>query len=188
MHLKAWLIKFLKTIGVDTRQAIMGIIVVALLATYGGIAVLSKTALNFSIQILNKPTPLWVIVLLVLSFGIYVYKSRSKKQSLHNNPTVSNKPKPITAYFRVGKHKWKTDIYPDGFYQIDKDPICAVHDLVFTLESGRYSSSYQCPKSSGCNGSFSYDDYDIVFRRAKSYIDREVRSKNYSGGDNDISQ
>lgn len=71
----------LKSLFSDVRQAIVGVIVIALLGSIGGLLYLSKTALYFSIAILNTPTPLWATIALVLLVGVYIYLKISRNQS-----------------------------------------------------------------------------------------------------------
>jgi hypothetical protein len=73
MHLKATLIKWLKLFGGDTRRAIIGYIVLVLIAAGGGVVVLTKTTLTWLTQIANIPTPLWATILPVLLCGLYAY-------------------------------------------------------------------------------------------------------------------
>jgi len=72
MHLPKNLKEWLKLFAADTRQAIIGYIVVAVILAWGGLAAISKTVLSFSIQLANTPLPLWATILLGLCLVLYV--------------------------------------------------------------------------------------------------------------------
>ena len=73
MHPKELITKTLKAIGVDTRQAIIGVIVVSLVGGYSGLLYLSKTALEISLLFLNTQTPLWATISLIVLCCLYIY-------------------------------------------------------------------------------------------------------------------
>ena len=82
---KEKLLNSIKTIFGDTRQAIVSIIVLALVGGSSGLLYLSKTALDFFLQLLRIPTPLWAAILLVLLCCLYIYlKTHKTNQSLQN--------------------------------------------------------------------------------------------------------
>lgn len=85
--MKQMLIKILRTIFSDARQAIIAIIVLLIVGGTGGLLYLSKTALSFSIQILSTTTPLWATILFVLMCCLYAYfKIRQYQNS--QNPNI----------------------------------------------------------------------------------------------------
>jgi len=73
----------LKILFSDARQTIVGIIVVGLVGSIGGLLYLSKTALSFSIAILKTKTPLWAAIALVLLVGVYIRKYLSLQKTQH---------------------------------------------------------------------------------------------------------
>lgn len=73
MHLNVLVLKILKTLAADTRHAIIGIVLTALIVGGGGILYLSRTTLDFLIFYLNRPTPIWATITLVLFFGMFTY-------------------------------------------------------------------------------------------------------------------
>lgn len=79
--MKKLIIKILKTIFSDVRQAIVALIVVFLVSSIGGLLYLSKTALAFSVSILTIPIPLWATIVLVLLLVLYVQLKGKKSQS-----------------------------------------------------------------------------------------------------------
>ena len=79
MHPKEALLKLLKSLGVDIRQALVGIILGSLVVAYGGLLLLSKAVLNYSILLLTTPIPLWPAILLVVLGCSYVYFSLRRK-------------------------------------------------------------------------------------------------------------
>ena len=73
MQLKATIRKWLKLFVGDTRQAIIGYILIALILAGGGVIGLSKTALTWVIRKANEPTPLWVNISIVLISVLVLY-------------------------------------------------------------------------------------------------------------------
>lgn len=71
MRLKEALKKFLKSIGADTRSALVGYIVAVLIVAGGGLSALYTTSREWVLQILTTPTPLWTTILLILSGYLY---------------------------------------------------------------------------------------------------------------------
>ena len=79
MHLKETLLKVLKLIFGDLRRAVIGIIVVGIVAAGGGLIAISSTVLNYSILVANTPTPLWATIVLGLLLGLYIGLRRRKR-------------------------------------------------------------------------------------------------------------
>ena len=71
--MKEWQLKRIKKAGENIESTITQIILVALIGGTATIITFSKTALNFVLQLLNIPTPLWATILLVLLCFIYIY-------------------------------------------------------------------------------------------------------------------
>jgi hypothetical protein len=81
MHQKEMLQKSIKTIFGDTRQAIVTLVVVALVGGYSGLLYLSKTVLDFSLQLKQTATPLWATIALTFLCCLYTYVKVSKSQT-----------------------------------------------------------------------------------------------------------
>ena len=81
MRLKEPIVKLLKPLASDMRQAIVGIGLAAAIGTSGVLLYLSKNALDFSILLLQRPTPLWVTIGAVLVLGVYASR-KSRKPNL----------------------------------------------------------------------------------------------------------
>ncbi|MEK6582751.1 MAG: hypothetical protein AABY50_09145 [Nitrospirota bacterium] len=169
MHLKATIRKWLKLIGGDSRQAIVGYIVVALILASGGILSLSKTALNIFLQIVNIPTPLWATTLLLLLCGLYSYLKQRK------NPESYEPPNYKLCYFTIGNYKWEVKVYKSGYFKVNEYPFCVKHDLRFIFGS----NEKYCPgtENERCNNNLpKYDEFK-VFEAAKSIIENKIRNK-----------
>jgi hypothetical protein len=95
MQIKRWL----KLFAADTRQAIVGYIVVGLVLAGGGVHFLTKTTIKTVLQIANTPTPLWATISLTLLCCLYVYlKTRSYSPRTHKIK-LSKPAKDILIFF-----------------------------------------------------------------------------------------
>ena len=145
-------------------------IIVAIVVGLVGVSVLISyvtNTLNYIIQSIKLPTPLWAtIVLVILCFG-YIYLRTSKSHS-------SRPPNYKIKYLTIGNHKWETKIYKDGYFEVEKYPLCIKHDLRFIF--GNHEK--HCP-APNCNNRISeYDEFKI-YESAKSIIENKVRNKDY---------
>lgn len=140
MHPKEVLTKFLKLFVSDTRQAIVSYILVVLIVAGGGLLAISKTALDFSIQIITTPTPLWVTISLVLLSCLYTYLR------VRQVPSKADLPYRI-EYIALGPVKWKAKIHRPDYFKVDEIPVCKKHDLPLIHES----SAYYCPEEYNCH-------------------------------------
>ncbi len=86
--MKQKLTKILKSILSDVRKAIIALIVVGLVGGTSGLLYLSKTALSFSIALLNTATPLWATILLVLTCCLYTYLRIRLYQNTYKPPEI----------------------------------------------------------------------------------------------------
>lgn len=89
--MKEKLIKILKSILSDVRKTAIGLIVVGLIGGTSGLLYLSKTALSFSIAILNTTTPLWATILLVLICCLYTYLKIRLYKDTYKSPEIIEK-------------------------------------------------------------------------------------------------
>jgi hypothetical protein len=173
MTIRDWLIKRIKKAFENTEATITSVIVIALLGGSATILAISKKALNFSLQILTTPTPLWATILLVLLGYLYIYlKFRQIQASSAPRTTTANEYK--IGYFTIGKLKWKTKIYESGDFEVDKYPICIKHDLTFV-----YGNSYiYCPENlyGRCDNKIYDSNRSQIYEAAKSYIEKEIRT------------
>ena len=85
MHIKELIVNILKPLAIDMRKAMVGIGLVAAIGAVGGPLYLSKTALDYSTQLLQKPTPLWITIGVVLLLGVYTWRKNHKP----NSPSVA---------------------------------------------------------------------------------------------------
>ncbi len=177
MHLRATLTKWLKLIFSDIRQTIVGIVVAGVIIAGGGLLAISRTALDFSIQILSTPTPLWATILLVLLCAAYI-RLRVLKRAKDLSQVTPFKDHDAIVYYTVGRQKWKTRIHLNGSYEVDKVPLCIDHDLPFVLSD----SYYQCPevRRNTCRNRINLIRFEESYQIAKSYIDKEVRERSVS--------
>ncbi|MFA7382900.1 MAG: hypothetical protein WC001_05570 [Desulfurivibrionaceae bacterium] len=74
-------INILRTLVSDVRQAAVPSILVLLLGGSAGLLLLSRRALDFSIQLATTPTPLWATIALVPLFCGYSYLKTAKRSA-----------------------------------------------------------------------------------------------------------
>ncbi len=77
--------QILKTIFSDVRQAVVSVIVVAVIGAIGGILFLSKTALSFSIAMLTAPAQTWGILVLALVVIFVYFRLKNPRNSYQKN-------------------------------------------------------------------------------------------------------
>jgi len=170
MSTKQWLLNRLKKAFENTESTITSIIVLAVLGGSVGILSFSQKALSFFLQLLKTPTPLWATIALVFLAGICIYLKLHK-------PYPSTAPKPKTKYISIGRYKWKTKIYDNGHFEIDKYPYCIEHDLKFIHgRGGKYCPGTEKEK---CNNKLPDHDEFKVYESAKSIIENKVRNNKY---------
>lgn len=175
MHPKVTLTRWLKLIGVDARQALVGIILGSLVVAYGGLLLLSEAALNYSILLLTIQMPLWATISLVLLAYLYTRRKFQQVRSLPSpEPTISYQPKII--FFSIDNFLWKTKIYEqDNFsFIVSGIPYCKQHDLSLILKD----SYYVCPEllKNNCNSRIYDSNLSAARVHAESYIEKEVRN------------
>jgi hypothetical protein len=81
--LKKWSVKILS----DTHSAIVSLIVVFVVLAFGGIVTIYRSLRLFLFEILQKPTPLWTTILLVLLCGLLVCRKFRSIQSWSRQST-----------------------------------------------------------------------------------------------------
>lgn len=166
MHLKEMLLKGIKTIFGDTRQTIVSIIVIAVVGGSSSLLCLSKTTLDFCLQLLRTPIPLWATIFLILLCGLYMYLKGNqyfqKKRSYH----------PQEDLIPVGKFKWKVLHANRQVLNIEGLPYCSEHECSFIPRD----SNWACPIS-GCKSNVSKYDLDSVRVAASSIIESLIRQK-----------
>jgi hypothetical protein len=82
--LKKWSLKILS----DVHSTIVSLIVLGSVLAFGGIVAIYKNLRLFLFEILQKPTPLWTTILLVLVCGLLIYRKFCSFQSL-SRPSTS---------------------------------------------------------------------------------------------------
>lgn len=164
--LKQWL----KKIFADVHNAIVSLIVFAVAATLGGVA-FSKSLKHILFEILQSPMPLWSTILLVLCSVVLMYAIMSRIL----NPSKSLPYK--IKYFPIGEQKWKTTIYSNDSFVVDRFPICKTHDLPFIYLSNKFC----CPEflKLNCKNVIFEENHYRIYETAKSHIDKIVRNKEY---------
>ncbi len=163
--MKQWLIKRIKKLFENIESTITTVIVLAILGGSIGILASSKKALNIFLQIVNIPTPLWATIVLVFLVITYI---KMKKSSPSSNLNYKIK------YFTIDNLKWKTKIFHENYFEVDKISICREHDLPLIHEN----IYYYCPefRKKNCKIMIDHNDYSFIYETAKSYIDKEIRN------------
>ena len=172
MPMKQWLIKRIKKLCENVESTITNVIVITLLSCLGGsiyFLTLSKKTLNYFLQIATIPTPLWATIALVLLCCGYIYLKQQKRFQSSKPPDYK------IIYFPIDNLKWKTKIYDNGNFEVERISICKEHDLPLINDN----IIYYCPESikNNCKNNFASAYYSVLFVNAKSYIDKEVRNK-----------
>lgn len=112
------LYSWLKRLFSDAHSAIIGIILVSLLAGGTGIYFFLKNLWNELIKIAQFPTPLLATIALVLLSGGYIYL---RTRRIHSSST----PKEIM--FECRNLKWKIIVKSNSDYKIEFMPYCIIH-------------------------------------------------------------
>jgi len=86
--MKQMLIKILKTIFSDVRQAAIPAILLLLIGGSAGLLLFSQGVLDFVIQTANIPTPIWATILLVLTCYLYTYLKIRLYQNSQNPSNI----------------------------------------------------------------------------------------------------
>jgi len=177
MHPIAILLKLLKSIGIDTRSAIVSLIVAGFVVAGGGILSISKTALSYTALFLNIKMPLWATTALIVLCCLYTYVKATKIPTKFNQADQASKNPPVIRYFPIGNYKWATTIYENGHFDVDKYPFCIKHDLRFIFSS----DAKYCPgtEKERCGNKLGKHDEFKIYETAKSIIENKVRNKNY---------
>lgn len=168
MSMKQALIKILKTIVSDVRQAAVPTILLLLVGGSAGLLLLSQKALDFAKQTANMPTPLWATIVLVALCCGYIYLKQLK------NFQSSESPDYKIRYFTIGNYKWEVEIYKGGYFKVNEYPFCVKHDLRFIFGS----NEKYCPgtEKERCNNSLSKYDEFKVYETAKSIIENKIKN------------
>ncbi|NQT27071.1 hypothetical protein HQ585_17080 [candidate division KSB1 bacterium] len=162
--MKQRIIKISKLIFADARQAIVGAIVIGLVGGIGGLLYLSKTALDFSIAILNISTPLWAAISLAFLCSVYIYLKTLKKQSSSKN-----------VLYTVKNLKWEVSINNDGNYHVSEIPYCLKHELKLILSTNYVA--WNCPKLLECGTKIDNSNKYNLYQVALSHIEKAIRDK-----------
>jgi len=80
--MKEWLIRRIKKAGENIESTLTQVVSLALFGGSVAILALSKTALNFALQLVNTPTPLWATIVLAFLSSVYIYIKTSRSHSL----------------------------------------------------------------------------------------------------------
>jgi hypothetical protein len=153
--------KIFKTICSDARQAIIGAIVILLVGGTTGIVYFYKTALSFSIQILNSPTPLWTTILFVLLCCVYIHFKLIQKVSTET----------IQYYEAFG-----------AFWDKKLNPRCLSCKKPLKHSSSDSPSLFFCSDSKNCNSKHILKDDSGIELTKREAI--EKLKAIFKGGDN----
>ncbi len=180
MSMREWLKRRIKKAGENIESTITNAILVLIAGSYLTILAFSKRAVDFTHQLLTTPTPLWATISLVLLCYVYVYLKFRGVQSSSVPQSVTTDEHKI-KYFTVGEQKWKTTIYKNGFFEVDKFPICKKHDLTFIFGHSNGKFYIYCPEvlKKQCNNTIYDSERSTIYDLAKSYIDNQIRNEEY---------
>ena len=168
MRPKAVLLKLLKWFADRLLGTMLSLGVAALIAAWGGFYSFSMSLLDYPIQLLNMPTPLWATIALVLLSGVCVHIKTARSHS-------SFSPKIKTGFIEVGKFKWKTTISSDN-YHVDPYPYCVQHDMRMVEDQ----ETYKCPYHDGnslCQNTLSKEANNQLLKIAFSKTEQLFRNK-----------
>lgn len=106
--MKQSLPQLIKILISDMRQAIIGIILGALILSVGGIYLFAKNVWHWLQTTMQLSVPLWVTILLVLLSWLYTYLKFGKSRSFNNKPsdviTLDEIELKILIYFATQEH------------------------------------------------------------------------------------
>jgi hypothetical protein len=88
MHPKEALSRSLKWFADHLLNAILSLIVTAAIAAWGGIFGFSISAIDYTILLLSKPTPLWATICLILLCGLYTILKIRQYQNSYKPPAI----------------------------------------------------------------------------------------------------
>ena len=77
-------------------------------------------------------------------------------------------------YFTIGNFKWKTQIYKNGDFEVDKYPYCIKHDLRFIYSHG----AKFCPGTANekCVYELRDSHFFEAYESVKSIIEKELKN------------
>lgn len=116
-------------------------------------------------NVLQKPIPLWIAILISLSilfgcailFLIHSYKNTSK---------VKNE------FVEAEGFKWETIFQNKNVFHVSNIPFCKTHDRRLT----HFKDTYDCMEKD-CTASIEANMLPIVYKVALSHIERYIRNK-----------
>ncbi len=81
---------------------------------------------------------------------------------------------PKIQYFTIGNHKWKTKIFRDGSFEVEKYPFCITHDLRLIDRA----IGLACPKAvdEDCRNSIAEFYIEDTYEVAKSIIENKIKN------------
>lgn len=171
MTMRQMLIKILKTIFSDMRQAAIPAIALLLVGGSAGLLLLSEKALDFVIQIANISTPLWATIALAILCCVYTYLKASQLQKQNHSLTASNVN---TVLIEIGNFKWNVIISKDNEFEIHPIPYCKLHETRFIP----FKEVYICPAYQlGCGSIIKKQDVKLQYDVAHSFIEHKVKNK-----------
>jgi vacuolar-type H+-ATPase subunit I/STV1 len=167
--MRQWLIKALKVIFSDIRQAIISIIVGVIALSIGGVYLFAKNVWLHLKAIMQSPTPLWVAILLAVLCCLYTYLKAS--QYLRKKIQSSLNP-PNAALIEIGNFKWNLTIFKNGGFEIHPIPYCKIHETRFVP----FKQVYICPAYPlGCHSAIKKEDLKLQQDVAHSFIEHKLK-------------
>ena len=142
--MKPRLPRMLKTLLSDMRQAIVGIILAAIILSIGGIYLFAKNIWIWLQTTMQLPIPLWAAISLVILFGLYIYlKTRSySHHRVISKPKISDLALNILIFFgqQQSNIKFNTEELSEEFNITFNQAQIAIDQLVaFDLLNSHYS-------------------------------------------------
>ncbi len=142
-----------------------GIIVKIIVGLFGIAALISYVThtLNYIIQIIKSPTPLWATIALV--FLVIGYIKLKKSPSF---PASKVKNELIEAE----NFKWETRFQNNSVLSVSEIPFCKIHELRLT----KMGEDYHCMEND-CKTNVKSQFLPTIYKVAFNHIERYIRNK-----------
>ncbi len=166
---------WIKKIFSDTHNAIVALIVSGVVAAVATNIHTLKILWPEIKKTILSGTPLWATIAIILLLGVF-FEIRIRNNSFRSCHKKKLKP----FYVTTDQYKWKVCDNSFGQYIVLMPPYCKKHDIRL-IETNNSYHPYQCPynedKTSPCNINDSKRDIDLLYKKAKSIADKEIRKK-----------
>ena len=148
--------KWMKKPIEDLRKVTISVILLYLLSNVG---------ILWLKNVLQKPVPLWLVMLIVLA--IFLFYSILLLFHSYKSPTETKKD-----LIKAGKYLWETTFKDNAVIHVSKVPLCSTHKLRLT----KINDEYKCMEK-GCKTSLESHLLSKVYQIALTYIEREIRNR-----------